>query len=160
MDPREHLRSRLRFDRDEIIELVRSMVRIPSENPPGDTTEIFAFVMDYLEKRGLPCAAVAPQPTMPNVYGTFDGGEPGKHLVLNGHLDVFPAGNPADWSNPPFSGAIRDDKLFGRGVIDMKVGTAASILTFAYLAEVRQRLKGRLSLTAVSDEETAGRWGT
>jgi succinyl-diaminopimelate desuccinylase len=160
MNPRAQLQERLKRDRDEIIGLVRDMVRVPSENPPGDTTAIHAFVSDYLAKRGLDHATIAPQPTMPNIVATFDGGEPGKRLVLNGHMDVFPAGNHAAWSDPPFSGTIRDDKLFGRGVIDMKTGTSASILTYCYLAEMRQHLRGSLVLTAVSDEETFGAWGT
>jgi succinyl-diaminopimelate desuccinylase len=96
---------------------------------------------------------------MPNLVATIEGSEPGKHLVLNGHLDVFPAGDPALWSDAPFSGTVRDGKLFGRGVTDMKVGSAASLLTFVYLAELRQHLKGRLTLTLVSDEEGFGPWG-
>jgi succinyl-diaminopimelate desuccinylase len=160
MDPRSHLESRLRADRDKIVDLVRDMVRIPSENPPGDTTALYAFVSDYLQKRGIDYQTVAPQPAMPNLMASFEGGEPGRHLVLNGHLDVFPAGDPAAWSDEPFSGAIRDGRLYGRGVIDMKVGTAASLLTYLYLSEIRQHLSGKLSLTAVSDEETFGRWGT
>jgi succinyl-diaminopimelate desuccinylase len=160
MDPRAHLIDRLERDRDAIIALVQDMVRIPSENPPGDTTELFSFVTGYLEARGLDYKTVAPYAHMPNLVATFQGGEPGKHLVLNGHLDVFPAGDPAMWSDDPFSGTIRDGKLFGRGVIDMKVGTAASILTYVYLSEIRQHLRGSLTLTAVSDEETFGRWGT
>ena len=96
---------------------------------------------------------------MPNLIAACDGSRPGKHLVLNGHLDVFPAGDPALWSDDPFSGTVRDGKLFGRGVADMKVGTAASILTYIYLNGIRQHLKGRLTLTVVSDEETFGPWG-
>jgi succinyl-diaminopimelate desuccinylase len=97
---------------------------------------------------------------LPNLIATCTGSEPGRHLILNGHLDVFPAGDPVFWSDDPFSGAIRDNKLFGRGVSDMKAGTAASILTYVYLAEVRGQLKGTLTLTAVSDEETGGTWGS
>jgi succinyl-diaminopimelate desuccinylase len=117
------------------------------------------FVTRYLEARGVDYEVVAPQPTMPNLVATIEGGEPGKHLVLNGHLDVFPAGDPALWSDAPFSGTIRDGKHFGRGVTDMKVGSAASLLTFVYLTELRQHLKGRLTLTLVSDEEGFGPWG-
>lgn len=159
MDIRQHLTDRLRRDRDAFLQLVQDLVRIPSENPPGDTTRIFAYVTDWLAKRGLPHATVAPQPTMPNLVGSFDGGEPGKHLVLNGHIDVFPAGDASRWQDDPFSGAVRDGKVFGRGVTDMKVGTAASMVTYAYLHEIKDHLKGRLTLTAVSDEETFGPWG-
>ncbi len=158
-DLRARLEQRLREDRDRIIGAVQAMVQIPSENPPGDTTAIFDHVTRLMERQGLDFEVVAPQPTMPNLVASFDGGQPGRHLVLNGHLDVFPAGDPALWQVDPFSGAIRDGKLYGRGVTDMKVGTTASILTYAYLAELRQHLKGRLTLTAVSDEETFGPWG-
>ncbi|MCO5176138.1 MAG: ArgE/DapE family deacylase [Thermomicrobiales bacterium] len=159
-DPRSYLQDRLRSSRDEIIELVQHMVQIPSENPPGDTTELYAYVAGYLEERGLSVETVAPQAHLPNLVASYTGANPGKHLVLNGHLDVFPAGDHASWSDDPFSGLVRDGKMFGRGVSDMKVGTAASILTYIYLAEVRDHLKGTLTLTAVSDEETGGKWGS
>src|SRR5688500_18987465 len=104
-DPRDYLTQRLRNSRDEIIDLVQRMVRIPSENPPGDTTELYAFVAGYLEERGLDFETVAPQAHLPNLVATLRGGQPGRHLVLNGHLDVFPAGDPSVWSDDPFSGA-------------------------------------------------------
>lgn len=157
---RAQLEARLDRDADMILGFVQRMVRIPSENPPGDTTQLTAFLTDWLGERGLDHRVIAPQPELPNVVASFDGGEPGKHLVLNGHLDIFPAGDPAQWSDDPFSGNVRDGKLFGRGVIDMKVGTAASFLTYLYLSELRQHLRGKLTLTAVSDEETGGTWGT
>lgn len=159
-DARQHLEERLRRDRDDILDLVQKMVRIPSENPPGDTTELYAYVSDYLEERGLDHDTVAPQSHLPNLVATYEGAQPGRHLILNGHLDVFPAGDRAFWSDDPYSGAVQDSKLFGRGVSDMKVGTAASILTYVFLSTVRDSLKGKLTLTAVSDEETGGKWGS
>ena len=156
---RQQLVDQLTTDRDRIIELVQQLVRIPSENPPGDTTDLCAWVVDYLGRHGVDYEIVAPEPTMPNVIAHIDGSGPGNHLVLNGHLDVFPAGDPGLWSDDPFSGAIRDGKLYGRGSNDMKAGTAASILTFLYMAERRDEWQGRLTLTLVSDEETFGPYG-
>jgi len=84
--------------------------------------------------------------------------------VLNGHIDVFPAGDRARWSRDPWSGEIVDDvpggAIWGRGTVDMKCGTTASIFAFAFLHRFRAQLRGRLTLTVVSDEETGGRWGT
>ncbi len=157
---RASLEQRLDSDSDAILKFVQRMVQIPSENPPGDTTDLAAFLTDWLDERRLDHEIVAPQPTMPNIVATFDGSQPGRHLVLNGHLDVFPAGDPAQWSADPFSGAVSDGKLYGRGVIDMKAGTAASFLTYAYLHGLKDNLPGKLTLTAVSDEETGGTWGT
>jgi succinyl-diaminopimelate desuccinylase len=159
VDVRNQLAEQLSGDREEIIALVQDMVRIPSENPPGDTTALFQFVASYLQERGIDFETVAPQPSMPNLVASVEGASPGKHLVLNGHLDIFPADNPALWSDDPYAGQISEGKLFGRGVSDMKTGTAASILTYVYLSQLRQHLKGKLTLTAVSDEETFGPWG-
>jgi succinyl-diaminopimelate desuccinylase len=147
-------------DRDTIIAFLCDFVRAKSPNPPGDTTLAAAHITRFLETRGLPFRVIAPQPTMPNIVGTFEGREPGRHLVLNGHIDVFPADEQNErWTHGPWSGAIADGKIYGRGVADMKAGTSASIFTYAYLYRIREYLKGRLTLTAVSDEETFGPWG-
>ena len=100
---------------------------------------------------------------MANVVASLEGAAgPGRHLVLNGHIDVFPVGeDPAaeGWSQDPWGGALADGKIYGRGACDMKPGTTASIWSYVLLHRIKDRLKGRLSLTAVSDEETFGPWG-
>ena len=147
-------------DRDTIITFLCDFVRAKSPNPPGDTTLAAAHVTRFLEAHKLPFRVIAPQPTMPNIVGTFEGRRPGKHLVLNGHIDVFPADEQNErWTHGPWSGAIADGKIYGRGVADMKAGTSASIFTYVYLHRIREHLNGRLTLTAVSDEETFGPWG-
>jgi succinyl-diaminopimelate desuccinylase len=147
-------------DRETIIQFLQDFVRAKSPNPPGDTTLAAAHVTRFLDQHKLPYKVVAPQPTMPNIVGTFDAPKPGKHLVLNGHMDVFPADEVNEkWTQDPWGGAIVDGKIYGRGVADMKAGTSASVFTFHYLHRVREHLKGKLTLTAVSDEETFGPWG-
>ena len=102
---------------------------------------------------------IAPQETMPNIVATFAAGKPGRHLALNGHIDVFPVGDGEGWTQDPWGGALVDGRIYGRGACDMKCGTTASIFTFLYLHELREELYGRLTLSAVSDEETFGPWG-
>ena len=147
-------------DRAEIISFLTEFVATPSPNPPGDTRAAAAHITGFLEAEGLPFETVAPNEVMPNLIGSFDGtAGPGRHLVLNGHIDVFPVGDPSGWSADPWGGEIRDGKLYGRGAADMKAGTTASIFTYRYLHRLRDRLRGRLTLTCVSDEETFGPWG-
>ena len=147
-------------DKDEIVGFLCDFVRAKSPNPPGDTTLAAAHITRFLERNQLPFRVIAPQPTMPNIVGTFDGARAGHHLVLNGHIDVFPADEATErWTHGAWSGAIADGKIYGRGVADMKAGTSASIFTYRYLHRLRGRLAGRLTLTAVSDEETFGPWG-
>lgn len=146
-------------DRKKLVEFLSRFVRVPTPNPPGDTRAGAAFLYEQLEAHGVPVAYRTAKPEWPNVVGTFKGNRDGPHLMLNGHIDVFPAGPPESWSRDPWSGAIEAGKVHGRGVVDMKCGTAASVWTYIYLHRLREQLAGRLTLTCVSDEETGGTWG-
>ena len=146
-------------EREELIGFLSRFVRVPSPNPPGDTRAAAAFLHDALAAQGAPVSYRTAKPEWPNVVGTFRTRGPGPHLVLNGHIDVFPAGPAEAWSREPWSGAIDEGKVHGRGVVDMKCGTAASVWTYIYLHRLREELAGRLTLTCVSDEETGGTWG-
>jgi succinyl-diaminopimelate desuccinylase len=145
-------------DRDEIIDFFRGFVRIKTPNPPGDTREAAAYIGKFLTAQGLDFRTVAPMQEFPNLIASFDAAQPGRHLVLNGHIDVFPV-DPTGWTQDPWGGALVDGKIYGRGASDMKAGTSASIFTYRYLARIRDKLKGKLTLTCVSDEETFGPWG-
>src|SRR5262249_28056764 len=138
--------------------LLAELVRRPSPNPPGDTRAAAALVSEYLEKRGHRVEVIVGQPSLPNVLATIDNG-PGRHLILNGHLDTFPVGDASRWTRDPFGGVIDGGKAFGRGVSDMKAGVTASLAAFCLLAERRHTWAGRLTLAAVPDEETMGPWG-
>jgi succinyl-diaminopimelate desuccinylase len=157
--PKDAILGWIEQDRDELIGFLSSFVAIPSPNPPGDTRAAADFVHGVLQKKGVPVEIRSAKDHLPNVVGTIEGARPGRHLVLNGHIDVFPAGAVEAWSRDPWSGAVEDGKVHGRGVADMKCGTSASIWTYIYLNRLRDRLAGRLTLTCVSDEETGGTWG-
>jgi len=86
------------------------------------------------------------------------GPESGRTLILNGHLDVVPAGDPDRWTRPAFSGDVSGGLIWGRGAVDMKGGVAA--LLGAVRAMAQLDLPGRIILTLVPDEETGGRWGS
>lgn len=156
---RELLAGWIEAERPQLIEFLQGFVQAKSPNPPGDTREAAHFITHYLGRHGLPYRVIAPQETMPNIVGTFEGGTAGRHLVLNGHIDCFPVGDGHGWTQDPWGGAIVDGKLYGRGAADMKTGTTASIMTYRLLHRIKERLKGRLTLTCVSDEETFGPWG-
>lgn len=158
-DLRDEVLGWIEADRDRLVQFLADFVAVPTPNPDGDTRKGADFILRHLKEASVPCEIRAAKEEMPNVVGTFEGGEKGRHLVLNGHIDVFPAGDESLWSRDPWSGAIEDGKVHGRGVSDMKCGTSASIWTYIYLHRLKDRLKGRLTLTCVSDEETGGTWG-
>lgn len=160
IDGRQQLLDWIEHDRDELIDFLRNFVRQKGPNPPGDTRSTAEFITRYLERQGLEYRIISPHLEMPNIVATFEGGLPGRHLVLNGHIDVFPvADDGLGWTKDPWGGELIDGKIYGRGVSDMKCGTTASIFTFIYLSRIKDRLKGKLTITAVSDEETFGPYG-
>lgn len=162
MSDREWLLNTIEAEQDRMVAFFQGFVREASPNPPGDTTEAVRYITDFLDAEGAPYRLVDPQPIMANVVGTIEAPQAGRHLVLNGHIDVFPVGDdPAaeGWTTDPWGGEIKDGELHGRGSSDMKAGTSASIWTYVILNRIRDRLKGKLTLTCVSDEETFGPWG-
>jgi acetylornithine deacetylase/succinyl-diaminopimelate desuccinylase-like protein len=108
---------------------------------------------------GLHAEIVGEQPSRPNVIvSTAPGGETG--LLLLGHLDTVPPGDASDWTHPPFSGAVADGRIYGRGACDTKGGMAASLYALAALARIPGALeRGRAQFIGVPDEET-GATGT
>ena len=146
----------LRKRQAELFELCSRLIQIPSENPPGETTKLASFIRDHLESRRIPVEWHEPMAGRPNLVATIGSGSP--NLVLSGHLDEFPAG--AGWTRPPFSGAIEEGRIWGRGAGDMKAGLAVALTVAALVRELEVPLTGRLTLAFASDEETGGQWGT
>ena len=158
-DERAQLVAWIDAERDDLVSFLSHLVRTASPNPPGDTRAAAAVLEEWLRCRALPVRVVAPRAEMPNLVASFEGAKPGRHLVLNGHLDVFPCDDTDRWTHPPWGGDVADGRVWGRGVSDMKNGTAALLFAFGWLSRLADRLPGRLTYTAVSDEETGGTWG-
>jgi succinyl-diaminopimelate desuccinylase len=159
MSSHEKLLGWLKDDHGRQVEFLRAFTRIDTCNPPGDTRQAADVFRRFLDAEGIKHRTEAPQATMPNLIASFEGARPGRHLVLNGHLDVFPIGDRTIWKRDPLSGDIVDGRVHGRGTVDMKCGTTALLFAFAYLHRLRAELPGRVTLTVVSDEETGGKWG-
>jgi succinyl-diaminopimelate desuccinylase len=146
-------------DRHLLVAFLQEFIRCRTPNPPGDTRSAARHVRTLLDARGVTYQVIAPNETMPNIVANFTAGKPGRHLALNGHIDVFPVGSGEGWTRDPWGGELVDGKIYGRGACDMKAGTTASLFTFLYLRDMREHLRGQLTLSVVSDEETFGPWG-
>lgn len=142
------------------VEICGELVRVPSEDPPGDTRAIAMFIDNFFRSNGIQSEIVSPHPEKPSVVARIEGALPGRHVVFNGHIDTFPAGDISQWRKDPFGGEVSDGKLYGRGAADMKGGVAASMAAALILNEMKSSMSGRVSFTCVSDEEVNGPWGT
>ena len=84
------------------------------------------------------------------------GGDGGKSLILNGHIDVVPAGDESNWDNPPWQGTAKDGKVMGRGSVDMKGGLACAIYAVKAIRDAGVVLKGKVIIESVVGEEDGG----
>ena len=84
------------------------------------------------------------------------GNEEGKSLILNGHIDVVPAGDMSNWKNPPWQGTVKEGKIMGRGSVDMKGGLACAIYAVKAINDAGIQLKGKVIIESVVGEEDGG----
>jgi len=134
------------------IELTQELVRINSENPPGNEKEIAKFIYDYLDDLKIYAELIEVEKNRFDVVGILG---KGRGLMFNGHLDTVPAGYLKNWKFDPFSGKIKEGRIYGRGASDMKGGIAAMLTATKNLA--REKFKRKLLLAFVADEELSSK---
>jgi acetylornithine deacetylase/succinyl-diaminopimelate desuccinylase family protein len=141
-----------------ILTFCQDLVRIPSENPPGnhyrECTERLHLELDHLglDHRVVEAPAYDDRPRY-NILGHHGAGQ--RTLYFHGHYDVVPAQR-----REQFDPVVRNGRLYGRGATDMKSGLAAMIYATYLLKELKVPLRGRIGLCLVADEETGGRGGS
>jgi acetylornithine deacetylase len=130
------------------------LVQINSINPtlapgaPGER-EIADFIAASLRSIGLSAEIFEPEPGRTSVLGRLAGTGGGRSLMFNAHCDTVDVPGMAE----PFSGALRDGKIYGRGAFDMKGSLAAGMAGAKALVDSGTRLRGDLLIAAVADEE-------
>ncbi|MDR7000747.1 peptidase [Neobacillus niacini] len=92
----------------------------------------------------------------PNVVGVLPGTGGGRSIILNGHIDVVPEGEHEQWAEDPYSGAVKDGKMFGRGVTDMKGGLVSFLLAIEVIQQLNIKLNGDVIFQSVVEEESGG----
>src|SRR4051812_35043099 len=144
-----------------LIETTQQLVAVASPNPPSDTAEIARTVQALLSSiPDIEIERVEPGPCIVSIVARVRAAKAGRRLIFNGHLDTFPVGERLGWTVPPLGGVVRDGRIYGRGVSDMKAGVACSILAASLLAERRDAWSGEVVLTLAGDEENMGSLGT
>ena len=134
------------------VTILQDLVRCPSVTP--NEGGALAYLERVLKPAGfLVDRPVFSDPGTPDVENLFAIiGDSGPHLMFAGHTDVVPTGPADQWTHPPFSGAVADGILYGRGSADMKGGIACFLAAAVdWLAEKPR--KGTLSFLITSDEE-------
>ncbi|MGH7710038.1 MAG: M20/M25/M40 family metallo-hydrolase [Gemmatimonadaceae bacterium] len=147
---------------DEALRVTRDFLRINTTNPPGNELEAARFLKTLLEGEGIE-ATIFDEDTLgtgrANLYArlkatsTRAGGNPTRSAIaLVQHLDVVPA-DPRYWSVDPFSGAVKDGFIWGRGALDMKGQGIAHVMALIAIKRSGLALDRDLVLIANADEE-------
>ncbi len=150
------------------LDLTRELVvagQPDAENPldpdmPSGREEVIALtVAGKLQAMGLEVELKAKQPGRPNVIATWAGRGDGPSLIVNDHLDTYPAGDPAAWTatgGNPYNPTLGNGRLYARGTSDTRGNLACTLLAVDALRRNGVELKGTLRCVYTVDEEKHG----
>jgi len=135
------------------VALAETLIRCPSVTP--DEAGALAFCEKVLAEAGFTTERVtfsAPgTPDVENLYARYGTGAP--YLLFAGHTDVVPPGDAGRWRHDPFSGAVEDGVLYGRGACDMKGGVAAMLAAAIRFVTAHPEFGGSIGFLLTGDEE-------
>jgi acetylornithine deacetylase/succinyl-diaminopimelate desuccinylase-like protein len=165
-----------RTELDELVELLRSLIRIPSVNPqlpeaPDGELRVARFLEDVLVAEGIPATVVEPFPGRGSIVARLRGdGTGGDPLLLLSHLDVVPA-VAGGWTHDPFGADLESGFVYGRGAVDMKSMVALEVQAMRRLARAARAagldpasdpipgLRRDVIFACTADEEAGGHQG-
>ena len=140
--------------------LARDLVRCKSVTPKDDGA--INIVAKNLKKLGFKCQFMEFKekgtPQIKNLYAKIGKNSP--NFCFAGHTDVVPVGDLKSWTVNPFGGVIKNQKLIGRGVSDMKGSIACFIAAVSEFLKINKKINGSISLLITGDEETVAINGT
>lgn len=139
----------------EAVTLLSEYLKINTSNPPGNEMLGIQWLKGILEKEGFEVQVLDTAKlgaTHGNLYTRLKGNGSKKAIALVHHVDVVPA-TPSYWSVDPFSGAIKDGYLYGRGALDMKGEGIVHLVAMLALKRAGVPLNRDIVYIANSDEE-------
>ena len=131
-----------------VIDLAHQLIARPSVTP--DDAGCQKIIRDRLEVLGFHCEAMR-FGEVENLWARY--GHHSPLIVFAGHTDVVPSGPESEWTSPPFHPEIRDQYLYGRGVVDMKGAIAAMVVAVENLIKNKPDFPGSIAFLLTSDEE-------
>lgn len=143
--------------KEEKIKILQDVIQIETVN--DNEVAVAEYFKNLLNEYGIDSKLVEYSPTRANLVAEIKGEKPGKVLIFNGHSDVVAAGDPKEWTHPPFAGVIEDGKLYGRGATDMKAGLTALALAMIEIKE-QDLLKAGTIRFIITVGEEIGMYGS
>ncbi len=145
------------LDKDELAQLACDLVNIPS--PTGQERAVADFILDWYKANGLKPIRQEVEKDRPNAVGILKGQGNGLSLMFNGHMDTSFTGTSEDLRivanvepESDLRGSIKDGKVYGLGISNMKGGVASFMMAAKILKKSGLQLKGDLILAGVVGE--------
>jgi acetylornithine deacetylase/succinyl-diaminopimelate desuccinylase-like protein len=135
--------------------ILADYLRINTTNPPGNEILAARFLKGILDKEGIPAVILDTAElggTHANLYARLKGNGSKKAIALLHHMDVVPA-TASQWQVDPFSGAVKDGYIWGRGAIDMKGEAVAHLMAMIALKRSGIKLNRDIVFIGNADEE-------
>lgn len=140
----------------ETVQILSDYLKVNTTNPPGNELEGALFLKRILEKEGFEVQLLDTAEFRgrrgANLYTRLKGNGSKKAIALVHHIDVVPA-DPRYWSVDPFSGAVKDGFIYGRGALDMKGEGIMQLMAMIALKRARVPLTRDIVFIANPDEE-------
>jgi acetylornithine deacetylase/succinyl-diaminopimelate desuccinylase-like protein len=143
---------------NEARDLLSRYIQIDTTNPPGNEIKAAQFLKNVLDRAGIESRIVESAPGRANFYARLKGSGTKKPIALMHHMDVVPA-EARLWKEPPFSGAIKDGVIWGRGALDNKASGVMALVTLLALKRHNVVPKGDIIFLGTADEEAGGVFG-
>jgi acetylornithine deacetylase/succinyl-diaminopimelate desuccinylase-like protein len=140
------------------VDILRTLVRFDTTNPPGDEAACIGYVRDLLVDAGLTPTLLAKTPSRPNLIARLPGRGDAPPFLWQGHVDVVTTANQ-QWSRDPFGAELIDGVVWGRGTLDMKGGVAMMLAALLRAKAEGLQPAGDIILAVMADEEAASDYG-
>ena len=140
---------------DAAEEWMHDYLRINTSNPPGNELAAAQFFKKVLDENGIENKVFEIAPGRGNIWARIKGDGTKRPLILLSHMDVVTS-DPTKWRVDPFSAAVIDGAMYGRGAQDMKQEGLAQLVVMVMLKRENVHLDRDIILLATSDEEVDG----
>ncbi len=149
----EKINKKIKNEKDNILNFTKSLIRIPTQNPPGENYDkIVDLIKKELKLEDFEMKIYSKN-NKPNLVVRWNVGAK-KTLHINGHYDVVPV--TSNWKFKPFEPSIHNGKLFGRGAKDMKSGLGTMVYAVKIMKELNLKPACNIELSFTCDEESGG----
>jgi acetylornithine deacetylase/succinyl-diaminopimelate desuccinylase-like protein len=143
---------------DRPIDILRTLIRFDTTNPPGNEAACIGYVRDLLEEAGIMTTLLAKTPSRPNLIARLPGRGDAPPFLWQGHVDVVTTANQ-NWTRDPFGAELIEGELWGRGALDMKGGVAMMLAAILRAKAENLQPAGDMILAVMADEEAASDYG-